>query len=95
MPSDRPLFLRRAAPVPDPEIEDFAVIDAKGAVVGRIVSQHWTPPSGLRWFWSITAPGPVIGNTHGRAAGRAEAMAAFKARWIEFERARLAVDGRG
>jgi hypothetical protein len=64
--------------------EDYDVL-ADGKVVGRIYEDaHFSTPVELRWFWSITAIWPAIPNvTNGTAATREEAMAKFRAAWVE------------
>jgi len=60
--------------------DDFDVL-ADGVVVGRIYADASasTPPE-LRWFWSILEVIPDI-KTHGHAATREAAMAAFAKSW--------------
>jgi hypothetical protein len=64
--------------------EDYDVL-ADGKVVGRLYedASASTPPE-LRWFWSITVIVPATrGKTNGTAATREEAMAKFRAAWVE------------
>jgi len=60
--------------------DDYDVL-ADGVVVGRIYgdASASTPPE-LRWFWSILEVIPDI-KTHGHAATREAAMAAFAKSW--------------
>jgi hypothetical protein len=60
--------------------DDFDVL-ADGAVVGRIYADASasTQPE-LRWFWSILEVIPDV-KTHGYAATREAAMAAFAKSW--------------
>jgi hypothetical protein len=81
------LILKRASasrPSGQWQDEDYDVL-ADGKVVGRIYedASASTPPE-LRWFWSVTAIVPATrGKTNGTAATREEAMAKFRAAWVE------------
>ena len=77
------LVLKRASasrPSGEWDDDDFDVL-ADGVVVGRIYADASasTPPE-LRWFWSILEVIPDI-KTHGHAATREAAMAAFAKSW--------------
>jgi hypothetical protein len=64
--------------------EDYDVL-ADGKVVGRILEEgsRFGPPD-LLWTWSITSIWPARkGVTNGTAATREEAMARFRAAWVE------------
>ena len=77
------LVLKRASasrPSGEWDDDDYDVL-ADGVVVGRIYgdASASTPPE-LRWFWSILEVIPDI-KTHGHAATREAAMAAFTNSW--------------
>ena len=55
--------------------DDFDVL-ANGVVVGRIFKAN-AAPVGSPWMWTLAARAP----THGYAATRQAAMAAFAKRW--------------
>ena len=76
------LVLKRASasrPSGEWNDDDFDVL--AGVVVGRIYADASasTPPE-LRWFWSILEVIPDV-KTHGYAATREAAMAAFAKSW--------------
>jgi hypothetical protein len=52
-----------------------------GPVAGRIYKQVFSPSS-TPWFWAVQLF-PAVGSDSGMEATREEAMAAFKAQWIE------------
>ena len=62
--------------------DDFEVFDADRKAIGRIML-HPQAPKGEPWFWTITARWPNAMHDRGYAATREEAMAAFKARWMQ------------
>jgi hypothetical protein len=77
------LILKRAAasrPSGEWSENDYDVLSG-GVVVGRII-KALTAPVGSPWFWTLSY-GYHRGRTptHGYAANREEAMAAFKKSW--------------
>jgi hypothetical protein len=58
--------------------EDYEVIDADGLVIGRIFKATKSPP-GISWMWTLDYGDHDDGRTltHGYAATREAAMAAF------------------
>src|SRR5262245_10412189 len=61
---------------------DYVVLDA-GRVIGRIMLHPQTPKD-RPWFWTITAREmPPSVHNHGYSATREQAMADFKARWLQ------------
>ncbi|MSO67002.1 MAG: hypothetical protein EXQ82_04125 [Pseudolabrys sp.] len=62
--------------------DDYEVIDEDRNVIGRILWAHVA--NGLPWFWSLfRGHGPQQPTDRGYAATREEAMAAFKASWVQ------------
>jgi len=60
---------------------DYVVLDG-GKVVGRIML-HPQAPQGQPWFWTITElKFPPSVHNHGYSATREQAMADFRARWL-------------
>src|SRR5262245_19981152 len=63
--------------------DDYDVRDNLGKVVGRIMLHPQTPKD-QPWFWTITAREmPPSVHNHGYSASREQAMADFKARWLQ------------
>ena len=81
-----PLTLKRASKhrPGDWSDDDFDVVDDDGKV-GQIVltASSFTGGADCPWFWSITCKFPSEVADRGNAGSLEEAMAAFKARWLE------------
>jgi len=61
--------------------DDYDVIDADGREIGRIFKPGAGVPDDRPWMWTIGGSVFVPGKSHGFAATRDEAKAAFAATW--------------